>query len=99
MSTFDQILPQIDQALRPHAENLASIGELVINRDLNGRVRLLVSESVRSNETSLKIVNAIAEKLTDRLGKHAYPADRAVLFEEDLTAVCAGAPTSELSIA
>lgn len=97
MSTFDQILPQIDQALRPHAENLASIGELVINRDLNGRVRLLVSESVRSNETSLKIVNAIAEDLTGRLGKHAYPADRAVLFEEDPTAVCAGAPSFALA--
>lgn len=97
MSTFDQILPQIDQALRLHAENLASVGELVINRDLNGRVRLLVSESVRNNEASLKIVNAIAEELTDRLGKHAYPADRAVLFEEDPVAVCAGAPSFALA--
>lgn len=97
MSTFDQIIPQIDEALRPHAVSLTTIGELVINRDLNGRVRLLLPESVRSDMAAMPIVHAIAEDLTKRLGKHAYPADRAVLFEEDLEAVCAGAPSFALA--
>lgn len=97
MSTFDQILPQLTEALTTHATDLAVIGELVINRDLNGRVRLLVAEAVRSDTHGLAAVQAIAEDLANRLGKHAYPADRAVLFEEDPAAVCAGAPSFALA--
>lgn len=97
MSTFDQILPQLTEALTTHATDLAVIGELVINRDLNGRVRLLVAEAVRSDTHGLAAVQAIAEDLAKRLGKHAYPAERAVLFEEDPAAVCAGAPSFALA--
>jgi hypothetical protein len=96
MTTFDQILPQVSEVLRAHESGLAEIGEILINRDLNGRVRLIVPEAVNSNAAALQTTQAIASELTNRLGPHAYPTDRAVLFEEDTAAVRVGAPAFPL---
>ncbi len=96
MTTFDQILPQVSEVLRAHESDLAAIGEIVINRDLNGRVRLIVPEAVSGNAAALQTTHVIASELTNRLASHAYPADRAVLFEEDMWAVRVGAPTFPL---
>jgi hypothetical protein len=42
MSTFDQILPAVSDVLHGQAEHLNKLGPIVINRDLSGRVRLVV---------------------------------------------------------
>jgi len=96
MTTFDQILPVVTEAFRQHEAGLAAIGEIVINRDLNGRVRLIVPETIQDNPAALETVQAVAAALTDQLGPHAFPADRAVLFERDLSAIRAGAPSFPL---
>lgn len=96
MTTFDQILPHVSEVLHAHKAGLAAIGEIVINRDLNGRVRLIVPEEMRKDEAALQTIQSIAANLVGRLGPHAFPADRAVFFEEDMAAARAGAPTFPL---
>lgn len=96
MTTFDQILPVVTDIFQQHEAGLAAIGEIVINRDLNGRVRLIIRDSVQGDSDALGTVQAIAAALAERLGPHAFPADRAVLFERDLSAIRAGAPSFPL---
>lgn len=91
MTTFDQILPQVAEALRAHADRLPTIGPILINRDLNGRVRIVVGEPACNHPTAKQAIDAIACELQERLGPHAYPAENAVLFEVDMDSVCAGA--------
>lgn len=96
MTTFDHILPQVTEALRAHAANLAAIGRIVVNRDLNGRVRLIVQEKIRMDRAAMPLIQSLAEDLARRLGPHAYPAERGVLFEESLEFVLAGSPAFAL---
>lgn len=96
MTTFDQILPRIGELLRQHESVLMALGPIIINRDLNGRVRLIVSESVRNHSTTLLALHDLTEALVSQLGRHAWPADQAVLYADDLTQVCAGAFTFAL---
>lgn len=96
MTTFDQILPVVTDIFQQHEAGLAAIGEIVINRDLNGRVRLIIRDSVQGDSDALGTVHAIAAAMADQLGPHALPAERAVLFERDLSAIRAGAPSFPL---
>lgn len=96
MTTFDQILPIAIEVFRRHQAGLAAVGEIVINRDLNGRVRLIVPEAIQGDGAALETVQAIAAALAERLGAHAFTADRAILFELDLPAIRAGAPSFPL---
>lgn len=91
MTTFDQILPTVTEVLREHEASLSAIEPLFINRDLNGRVRLVVNESVRTDERAMQTLASIARDLQERLGRHAHPVESAVLFEADMDVVCAGA--------
>lgn len=96
MTTFDQILPHVTEVLRAHVGELTAIGRIIINRDLNGRVRLVVGESARAHAGAVQSLDTIAFWLQERLGLHAYPAESAVLYEEDLDIICAGAPSFPL---
>lgn len=96
MSTFDQILPVVEGVLRAHDGALSSIGPLLVNRDLNGRVRLIAQESARSDKRVVQELTAIAVDLAASLGPHAYPADRAVLYEQELSIAWEGATRFEL---
>lgn len=87
MSTFDQILANVAEVLLTHAAKLPSIGPMVINRDLNGRVRLIVREAVRENDLASQALVEIATDLVAALGPHAFPVERAVLYEDVLEAV------------
>ena len=96
MTTFDQILPRVAEVLRAHADRLPTLGPLLVNRDLNGRVRLVVGEPTRTDAKAKQALDAIAHELQGQLGPHAYPAENAVLFEADMDSVCAGTPTFPL---
>ncbi|MDF3883649.1 ParA family protein [Cupriavidus basilensis] len=96
MSTFDQILPALSEVLHAQAENLKRLGPIVVNRDLNGRVRLVIDESVRDGAEARVALDAIAEALAERLGPHGFPVDRMVLFESDVPALAQGAPHFQL---
>jgi hypothetical protein len=82
--TFDLILPAVRKWLQAHSESLSNFlsnGDwLLINRDLNGRVRLILPERFRENEQHW-LLNELASHLMQRLGKHAYPENAEILFE------------------
>lgn len=91
MTTFDQTLPLVQQVFTARCHEVAAIGEMVVNRDLNGRVRLIVPKAVRQDSLALQAVQTLSRDLSEKLGCHGYPADLAVLFEGNLDAVRAGA--------
>ena len=93
MTTFDQILPRLKEILGQHTDRLETIGQLLINRDLNGRVRLIVSEDARRDEAAIM---KLARILSEALEVHAFPPEQLVLFEADIEAVLYGAPSFTL---
>ena len=97
MSTFDQILDATRAVLREHEAALAAIGPIFVNRDLNGRVRLIVQAACKQAPLAREALDSIGRGLEARLGAHAYPAQRAVLFETDLDAATDGAPIFDLA--
>jgi hypothetical protein len=92
MTTFDQILQIVSDVLLSQVKVLPIVGQIFVNRDLNGRVRLVVSDSVLANTSAVDALTAIATGLQERLGPHAYPAQNAVLYEADMASITAGVP-------
>ncbi len=92
MKTFDLILPTVSAVLEAYSgARLDGIGQILVNRDLNGRIRLIVSEDIQKDAVALETIRFIGEDLLDRLGERAYPNDRSVLFVPDLALACQGA--------
>ncbi|MCL6539162.1 MAG: ParA family protein [Roseiflexus sp.] len=87
MTTFDQIVPALTEMLRDQREALSRIGPLIVNRDLNGRVRLIVNEEVQSNPELMKHIRALTRQMAERLGRHTFPSDQAVLFDAHIDAI------------
>ena len=81
MTTFDQILPIATEVLAAHHDTLAQLEWLIVNRDLNGRVRLIVPEQTREDEVQRAGIEAIYQALAERLAPHAYAASMGVLYE------------------
>lgn len=81
MTTFDQILPITTEVLAAHRNTLALLEWLIINRDLNGRVRFIAPEQCREDEALRTAVDAIYQALANRLAPHAYRADIGILYE------------------
>ena len=95
--TFDQILPIIREFFRAYRGSLTDLLNdkddwLLINRDLNGRgrVRLILPERVKESELC-KLWEHQASVLMQRLGKHAYPENAAILFEANREQALQGA--------
>lgn len=85
MPTFDRILPVVQHWLQVHRGSLNDLlgneGDwLLVNRDLNGRVRLILPERFKDGELR-SLWNDLASKLMEDLGKHAYAQNAAILFE------------------
>lgn len=89
MTMFDQILPIVQEVLAPHVYQFAQVEPVVVNRDLNGRVRLILSTKVEQDAKLSTVFHSIAQDLERRLGNHTFPAEQMILFEEDVTAVLA----------
>ncbi len=84
MSTFDEILPDLTKIFYPFQEDVTKMKPVLVNRDLNGRVRLIVDEKWEENEHQHIVLDEMASKINEELGSHAYPAKQAVLFEPDI---------------
>jgi len=96
MITFDQITATLRAVFDRYPSLLTELGNLLINRDLNGRVRLILSESIEDNSELRKRLQPLLAEISEQLSPHAWPAERLVLFEEDLEAVIQGAPSYPL---
>lgn len=88
MTTFDQILPTVTAVLETHRSSLEQLDWLLVNRDLNGRVRLIVPQAVDADQALRDSVTALAQTLAPRLAPHAHPQSCAVLFEPSLEQAC-----------
>ena len=62
-----------------------AIHSLYLVRDLRGRVRISVSDTVESDEVCRDALDALADRLFEVLGAHGYPPEEAVLFVSDTT--------------
>jgi hypothetical protein len=91
MTTFDQILPIVTDVLETHRSSIERLDWLLVNRDLNGKVRLIVPEAVDADEALRVSVTALAQTLAPRLAPHAHPQSCAVLFEPSREEACLGA--------
>jgi hypothetical protein len=94
MITFDQMIPILVDIFEAQRAVLPAIGRIIVNRDLNGRVRLIVSATITGSARSS--VTALAEEIYQKLQPHAYPPEQGVLFETDLAAATANVPTFPL---
>jgi hypothetical protein len=90
--TFDQILPAIQQWRQGKLFDglMDQDGDwLLINRDLNGRVRLILPERIEESDQRW-LWKDLAAELMCCLGPHAYPPDQAILYEASIEDACQG---------
>lgn len=90
MTTFDQILPAATMALEAHRELVTQLDWLVINRDLNGRVRFIVPEWIMANDAQREQVEALYQALATHIAPHAYPVESGILYEASHDDACSG---------
>ena len=93
--TFDRILPLVQGWLQDFWGSLSELlgGEndwLLVNRDLNGRVRLILPERIKASEQHIVWAD-LALTLMQRLGAHAYPQNAGILYETSREQACDGA--------
>lgn len=78
MITFDQILDATKLELTRHQTLINQLGEVIINRDLNGRVRLILSEQHQSTDTK-----QLEADLKTALNPHGAKSTF-ILYEENI---------------
>jgi Mrp family chromosome partitioning ATPase len=94
--TFDDILPDLREIFSEHYDQVAALGMVLVNRDLLGRVRLIVEEPAKPGTAAQRALKAVTAAIERRLGPHAYPAKQAVLYESDIGAFLEWNRTFEL---
>ena len=90
MTTFDQILPIATDVLEAHRPVVDALAWLLINRDLNGRVRFIAPEALAHMPSLGAQVEAMYQALAMRLAPHAYPAPHGILYETTPEEACQG---------
>jgi len=96
MTTFDQISPILADILRSHSASLTRLVPMIVNRDLNGRVRLIVGEKIREDTEARQELEAITRQMAERLGPHAFPPEHAVLYESNVESARGGLPSCSI---
>lgn len=95
MIAFDQTLTVVEDVLSTHPDWLEQIGTVIVNRDLNGRVRLILPADSQSDDVEAT-TKAIAAELSESLRPHGFPADQTMLYEEDMESARDGLTGSTL---
>jgi hypothetical protein len=90
MTTFDRILPIAKEVLGAHREVLFQLDWLLINRDLNGRVRFILPECIEANDVQRPQVEELYQAVAGRIAPHAYPVASGILYEPDREQACQG---------
>lgn len=85
MTTFDELLPALAEIIQDRRTELHPFLPILINRDLNGRIRLILDASHQPNpEAPSHPLLLIAEAIHTRLMPHVGQPGQILLFEEDL---------------
>ncbi|MEY4978134.1 MAG: hypothetical protein RLZZ352_404 [Pseudomonadota bacterium] len=98
MTTFDDILPQLAVIFQAHAEAIQRMAPVYVNRDLNGRVRLIVAAQWQEDPQVQAALHTVAQRMLEDLGAHAFPANQAILFEDNMDGIergCFVAPLAD----
>lgn len=90
MTTFDDILPITRETLETHRAFLDQLDWLVVNRDLNGRVRFIVPEQIESKEEVRQQIEMLYRELANCIKPHAHPVESGILYEASRDDVCSG---------
>ncbi len=91
MSTFDQLLPIVEDVLNTNRGLVEQLEWLLINRDLNGRIRFITSDNIINNDVQREQINNLYKSLADRIAPHAYPVNTGILYEATREQACQGA--------
>ena len=78
--SFDAMRDVISKVLCNFPDSLAEVGRLYLVRDLRGRIRLSVSDTVETDEGCCATLARLAGSLHEALGSRSYGSDDAVLF-------------------
>ncbi len=76
---FDRIRDRVADVLAS-CPSLATLDRLYVVRDLRGRVRICVSDSMETDESRAQVLQDLARRLHEALGAHGYPAHDTVVF-------------------
>lgn len=90
MINFDAILPVMETEMKLHSEFLNSLPWAIINRDLTGRVRLILPDLIENDSDLKQAADKLAERLSGSLHPHSYPSNSMLLYESDKEHACEG---------
>ncbi len=80
MKTFDEIIPTLKNIFIKHPVDF----EIYVNRDLNGRVRLVIDDKYNNDNEINSCLSEIAIDINNELEGHAFPPLQGVLYEHDV---------------
>ena len=87
MTTFDGILPALIDILLEYQADIGPFLPVLVNRDLNGRVRLYVDSCHEPSDATAEIaeLKSLVEAVSARLGLHAGKANQILAFKDNLS--------------
>lgn len=88
--TFDEIVPTAQTVLNKYRALVEQLDWLLINRDLNGRVRLIAPQSLFTNTRLLQDMQALTVDLSHKLAPHTTDPESIFIFEADKDIACSG---------
>ncbi|MEA9421994.1 ParA family protein [Aeromonas sanarellii] len=88
MSTFDDILPHVVRVLNARRAEVEPLAWLLINRDLNGRVRLIAPDALSMAERER--LTALYRDLAAAIAPHAFSEEAGILYEPSSDLACQG---------
>ncbi len=78
----------LEEAIKVAEAHITSIGEdIVLIRDLMGRIRVLLEKRPGAGSTRIPAVQALVGNLANQLGAYAYPAEDGVFYRKELGTV------------
>ena len=95
MKTFDELLPGLQSAFESQYENLGKIDRLIVNRDLNGVIRLVADGKKKQNKEQQKVLDSIKEAIIENIGDR-LPSEHPILYEQNLDEIIQGKPHFDL---
>lgn len=94
MITFDEILPLSLKIIEENRQFITKLEWLVINRDLNGKIRLVAPENIINNEDQVESLQKLSEAFSESLLNHYH--NTKIIYEEDIKNVSSGAHMIQL---
>lgn len=96
MTTFDELLPRVANLLRQYSALINDVDWLIVNRDLNGRIRLIAPSAIEGVDTKRLQLEELYRSLISELAPHVYPDGAGILYESTRAQACNGTSSFEL---